>query len=120
MAFTNNSKKSIRVYTKLDAVELTTKLATLIGFILFEVLLNSIQHAFTRKTNGIISIVMVPCGKKQVLLEVSDNGKGIESTCENGIGTELIELLAQQLRATVKRISSPRGTTVKLQVPLGQ
>lgn len=74
LKFRSDSKTSIRLHTKLEAVELTTNQATLIGFILYEILHNSLQHAFIQQNRGMVSILMVPCGKNRYYWRLTTTG----------------------------------------------
>ena len=51
-------------------------------------------------------------------LSVSDNGEGfVEAGADEihiGLGTSIVEALAQQLHAKVRKIGSPTGTTVSI------
>jgi chemotaxis protein methyltransferase CheR len=51
-------------------------------------------------------------------LSISDNGSGTQETSDEpphtGLGTSIVEALAQQLEATVQRTSGAQGTTVTI------
>lgn len=85
-----------------------------IGLITTELIVNALKHAFP-KGEGQITVSYESKGKNWKL-SVGDDGVGLEATSANGVGlgTSIIESLANQLNATIDRISSERGTVVSV------
>jgi two-component sensor histidine kinase len=82
--------------------------------IVSELITNASRHAFTSRA-GRVSVA-VECMAGQVLCSVSDDG----STATNpkrGLGTELIDALAEELDGYVDRLHEASGTTVTLRFP---
>lgn len=88
--------------------------AIALGLITTELVINSLKHAFP-KGEGQVTVTYEKIGKKWKL-SVGDDGVGLEATTPNkdGLGTSVIESLAQQLDAQVERVSTKRGTVVSI------
>ncbi len=89
-----------------EKISLTLDIAVPMGLIINELVTNAIKYAFSGEhKNQIIGIKMYENSESQVILEVYDNGKGIEDdTLKDGFGFELVQFLATyQLKGQVKR-----------------
>ena len=103
----------------LDHLDLDVDSAIPIGLIVNELLTNSFKHAFPDGMNGKIEITFEKMKNDKILLEVADNGIGLKELDENdeqstGFGTQLIELLIDQLDGSVM-ISNGVGTKVRIE-----
>lgn len=100
---------------RISNVSLQEKKAVALGLFLFEALGNALKHAFVANQPGSISILLMPCGIGECLVEISDNGQGYDQNQQaKGIGNALLAALTQQLGGTIKTMCSGQGTTVKL------
>ena len=82
-----------------------------LALILNELITNSIKHAFEGRSDNKISVSFKKNDDNRYVLEYSDNGRWKEKKVKtNGFGLELIELLADQLDGTTKRVSTEDGT----------
>lgn len=89
-----------------------------IGLILTELVMNSLKHAFSSKTkDGQITVTYDVSGT-DFKLSVADNGvgkpDGVFAQPKSGLGTGIVNALAQQLNAQVQTLSGSRGTTVSI------
>lgn len=93
-------------------LELNVDLAIPIGLIVNELVSNSLKYAFPNQEKGTIKVSLYENGEI-LLLEVADNGVGIQSdlvTQGTGFGSELISLLTRQLDGKMTLIKSPGAT----------
>jgi PAS domain S-box-containing protein len=90
------------------------------GLILTELLSNALKHAFPPGKQGEIEIVIFSCSPGMLTLEVRDNGVGIPADIDfretKTLGIQLIRLLTQQVKGTIK-INRSKGTTVTITFP---
>lgn len=88
-----------------DSIKITLEKAVPIGLIINEILTNSVKYAFdSDMQNKTINVKMYQDNKDSFILEVCDNGKGIDiENLEQGFGFILIQTLAvHQLKGTVE------------------
>jgi two-component sensor histidine kinase len=92
--------------------------AVSLGLIVTELVMNALKYAFPQDTKRAEVVVGYEANNSDWRLTVSDNGKGLPKRRRGqtitGLGTHLIEALAQQLDAQVKIDSSRAGTTVSV------
>lgn len=99
-----------------DQGSISSREAVSIGLIVTELILNALKHAFpNNKTDRQIMVGFSVIGNNWKL-SVADNGigapVGVFAQKKSGLGTSIINALAQQLEARVDVSSSPQGTTV--------
>ena len=95
----------------------TSSEAVSLGLIVTELVINALKHAFPRGTCEGQILVKYDAGKPGWRLSVSDDGEGVGEAgadVHTGLGTSIIEALAQQLTAKVQRFAGPTGTTVSI------
>jgi chemotaxis protein methyltransferase CheR len=90
--------------------------AVSIGLIVTECVINAYKHAFRPgKMDGRIVVAYEPTGVAWKL-SIADNGMGIAIPVflgtKAGLGTSIVNALAQQLHAQVDVVSGESGTTV--------
>ena len=103
----------------LDEVQMDVDSAIPLGLIVNELLTNSFKHAFPNNKEGMVKIVFQEIEKKRFLLEIIDNGIGINDfdtkNDENtGFGSLLIDLLVKQLDGSMT-IFNEFGTRVSME-----
>ncbi len=93
----------------------SSDMAVSLGLITTELVINALKHAFPEGQSGTITVTYA-ANKKGWTLSVGDNGVGEsahkKSKPRRGLGTSIVGALANQLHATIRTKSSPRGTTV--------
>ncbi len=89
-----------------------------IGLITTELVINALKHAFP-KGEGQITVTYESEGPAWKL-SIGDDGVGLSATqtaSREGLGTSIVESLADQLDADVRRKSTPRGTVISITHP---
>jgi chemotaxis protein methyltransferase CheR len=88
-----------------------------LGLITTELVMNSLKHAFSGGEGQIT--VTYESKKPAWKLSIGDDGVGLSATAARGegLGTSIIESLANQLDADVSRVSTDRGTVVSISHP---
>jgi two-component sensor histidine kinase len=99
-----------------DAGTVTSREAVSLGLIVTELILNALKHAFTDdRTDREIAIGFAVAGTNW-RLSVADNGIGapigVFAQPKSGLGTSIVNALAQQLEARVDVTSGSQGTSV--------
>jgi two-component sensor histidine kinase len=96
--------------------EVSSTQAVSIGLIVTELVINALKHAFPGPNRESEVVVSFTVEGGNWTLTVSDNGigktSGPPSSKAGGLGTSLVQALAQQLEAQVGVVSSRLGTTV--------
>ncbi len=112
-----NEAHRIKVTCEMAPVELDVDTAVPIGLIANELLTNALKYAFMRDQKGEIQISLTTIKDTgELLFQVKDNGVGKQnngSTKGTGFGTELVNLLVQQLNGRLT-VDSQQGTTVNI------
>jgi two-component sensor histidine kinase len=102
-----------------DAGRVTAREAVSLGLIVTELILNALKHAFAddRTDHRDIAVGFAVAGTNWKL-SVVDNGIGapigVFAQAKTGLGTSIINALAQQLEARVDVVSGPHGTSVSV------
>jgi two-component sensor histidine kinase len=97
---------------------LNARQAESIGLIATELVMNALKHAFPNQNiKGRINVAYDVDGTNWKL-SVSDNGigrpVGVFAQKKTGLGTSIVEALAQNLNAKVDTLSGPDGTIVSV------
>jgi len=114
------NKSEIQVEVNAKNVLLDVETVIPIGFIVNELVTNSLKHAKPDKENLNISISMINKNDFYKLI-VCDNGKGIPKDKFTGkneetFGQRLIRTLVQKLKATM-HIDNTKGTEISFEIP---
>lgn len=107
-----SAEKDIQLHSDLNKVYLRTNKAMTVGLIVNELLINAIQHAFSDRESGDIHLCLKQPESQQVLIRVSDNGKGIEGPAAetreiSSRGTFIIQALTKKLKGALTSESNP-------------
>jgi chemotaxis protein methyltransferase CheR len=90
--------------------------AVSLGLIVTELVINALKHAFPDHKRAGQVVVSYAVDGGNWTLSVSDNGVGQadlrDGSKAGGLGTSLVQALAQQLEARVEGVSTSEGTTV--------
>lgn len=106
----------VRIDESIVSRNVSGDVAVPIALFVAEVLTNTFKHAFPPGSHGLISLNLSPAGDGSLHLSVADNGTGFDNITEGGgLGSRLIDLLAQQINGSATTCSVPgQGTRVEL------
>lgn len=105
-----NSNIALNLESNIEKLDMKTVVT--FGLLLNELLSNSIKHAFTNESTGEIKISLNKINDHEIHFEYQDSGKWIENN-NKGFGTELIQILTEQLEGDCKRTGSSYTFTLK-------
>ncbi len=111
---TFNVGERISVMLPMPPLELDVDSAVPIGLITNELLTNAIKYAFADNKPGEIQISLTATDSDELVFRLSDNGIGRQNnngTKGTGFGTELVNLLVQQLEGKLT-LGAGNGTTI--------
>ena len=109
--------KNISFSLQIEAPPLTIEIAIPLGLITTELVTNSLKHAFSPGQTGEI-LVSLRKEENNLVLKVSDNGKGLPEEIPEKFGLEIVRLLTAQLSGTFKMQSrSGKGTEAEVIFP---
>ena len=107
----------IEVTGNVSGARLATDRAVSLSLLVTELVSNAIEHAFTGRQHGRITVDLA-AHDGAVTLVVADDGIGFDPTGEHdGTGINLAELLARQLGATMRFEPADPGTRVTIHLP---
>lgn len=113
-----NKNKSIKLELSLEDIPLDVNISIPLGLILNELVVNSLKHAFREDTLGTIKISLNRKEDDYIVLEVSDNGKGLPESFDinyiNSLGFEIVNTLVRQIAGELN-IKSENGTHIKIE-----
>jgi len=112
--------RALTLEVRADHATVTSQEATSLGLIVTELVINCLKHAFPNERSGIVRVVY-KVGSAAWTLSVSDNGIGmpVEGIVrKSGLGTHLVEALANQLEAHVTTTDNEPGTRVEMSGPV--
>ncbi|HHC80692.1 MAG TPA: histidine kinase [Flavobacteriia bacterium] len=115
------AEEQINVKCNMKPIELDVDTAVPIGLIVNELLTNILKYAFPDNKKGTITITLEKKDRNTLLLQVADNGVGIQEGVirGTGFGTQLISLLTQQLNGKMKtKTNKNKGTQISFEFPL--
>ena len=110
----DHDQLSLRVDCDDSAVDADISIS--LGLIVTELVINSLKHAFPGGRQGIITVSYKAHGPNWILA-VADDGVGMPTDAASatpGLGTSIVEALANQLNARVRVNSGHPGTTVSV------
>lgn len=110
--------RPITVKVQAEIGETDSSSAVSIGLIVTELVINALKHAFTHDELAGQIVVAYQVAGEAWRLSVSDSGNGktpdIVAGSKPGLGTSIVEALANQLDARVEITSGKRGTQVSI------
>lgn len=108
--------KDISLLVDMDKISLKASVALTVGLIVNEVLVHMYRDAFELVDIGKISLAVKKDESNCVLINISDDGKGLkdllDGSVEDSLGSVIIKTLAQKLGATLTQRANEDGGTV--------
>jgi two-component sensor histidine kinase len=110
----------IRFLLQIEKIDMDVAQAVPVGLILNEAITNAIKYAFPANQEGTITVSMNYAADNNLLLVVSDNGRGLPAgfdiTKIRSLGMGLMQGLTRQLNGTFK-ITNNDGLQITIQFP---
>lgn len=108
--------ENIQIETNInDTLNIDIKKATPIILIINEFVINSFKYAFENTKNPLINIEFKE-DNEQFILNLSDNGKGLNAPIDDKNNLRIIRLLTQQLDANIE-IKNNNGLQINITLP---
>jgi two-component sensor histidine kinase len=111
--------KRIELRMNIDSISLKPDTALPLGFIMSELLSNSIKHGFQHKTRGEISISLIQQLSDERELVIRDNGAGLPKDFNmedlDSLGLKLVQTYVSQIGGHLKVIDNDEGATFKVE-----
>lgn len=106
------------IKTEIARISVSSQTAVSIGLIVTELVINALKHAFPASQTGCAIHVSYEINGSDWKLRVSDNGASAQTAswppAKVGLGTTIVNALAEQLDARVDIVSGPSGTSVSV------
>jgi two-component sensor histidine kinase len=110
--------RPVAVRVLAEPITLPADRAVPIGLIVNELVTNAFKYAFPAAREGTVTVRIEQRSSTELSLEVSDNGIGCPDEVKEGLGSNLVRLLVQQLGGTLRREQSNPGCRVTIVLPL--
>ncbi len=105
----------VMVRSTVDKTVLPEKKALPLAFIVNELVTNSLKYAFPDGRNGVIEVDLKKDG--EIVVAVRDDGIGRDPNAEAGVGTRLIDVMVDQLGASIHYENANPGCRVTVRIP---
>lgn len=110
----------VRFDLQMEKIDLDVAQAVPVGLILNEAITNAIKYAFSDNRGGTITVSMRHAADNNLLLVVSDNGRGLPEDFDlskiKSLGMSLMQGLTRQLNG-IFRITNNDGLQITIQFP---
>ena len=111
--------KNATINIDIPDIELGIDTAIPLGLLINEAVSNSLKYAFVENDNGQIDITLKKESAQNTYnLHISDNGIGFSEKLDfrttKSLGLKLIHTLARQLKGSVKRLNTEKGTNYSI------
>ena len=119
-----DGRQGVRSNVVVEEITVPAEVASRVGLLLSEALTNAFKHAFTGREAGLVETHLKLLSNEVVRLQVADDGVGMPDGQEwpdtSGLGGRIVLSLLRGLRARYSVDSSATGTTVTIDIPLGE
>ena len=117
--------RGIAVTVEAEPVRVPTDRAIALSLVVNELVTNAFKHAFPEGRGGTVRVALRREGTDRIALEVADDGTGTgggglwgDVVASGGLGQRLVDALARQLGAEMRRDDDGAGFGVRLVSPL--
>ncbi len=109
--------EAVTIHTDTDDAACSIELATPLGLIANELVVNALKHAFPDGREGTVTVLLRKNGDR-LSMTVADDGVGCAGSLpKGGIGTTLVDALVRQVGGTIS-FDVQAGCTATVSVPL--
>jgi PAS domain S-box-containing protein len=119
-----DGRQGVRINVLAEEVAVGADVAGRVGLLLSEALTNAFRHAFAGRDIGMVETRLQRLSNDVVRLQIADDGigmpKGQDWPQPEGLGGRIVLALLRGLRARHSIDSSATGTTVTIDIPLGE
>jgi PAS domain S-box-containing protein len=105
----NSGSDKIEIIYDIDDLDLVSDSAVYLGLLINEIVSNSFKHAFPGNVYGHITIKLKQLSENDYLLIIKDDGIGLPENRKTGLGTQLINVISEQLEGTIE-VNGTNGT----------
>ncbi|HET7838455.1 MAG TPA: histidine kinase dimerization/phosphoacceptor domain -containing protein [Rectinemataceae bacterium] len=124
LALADHLGKATRIIVEADGIELPLERALPCGLLVNELVTNALKHAFAGKPSGRVRVSLSRSGDMYILV-VSDDGVGMSQSSNRlgeagreGLGSQLVPGLADQLKGRLEIETGQEGTTARISFPV--
>ena len=110
--------RPISVEVAAERVALRVESAVPVGLIVNELVTNALKYAFPDGRGGTIDVGFKMTDPETAEIVVHDDGIGCPATARDGLGTQIVRLLAKQMKGTVTREGGHQGCRAVVRVQL--
>lgn len=118
-----DGRQGVRVNVSAEELIVPAEIAGRVGLLLSEALTNAFKHAFDGRDTGLVETRLQRLSNDTVRLQVLDDGVGMPDGQEwpetDSLGGRIVLSLLRGLHARYSVDSSATGTTVTIDIPLG-
>lgn len=101
--------RDVSVRVEAEPVNLTIKNAIPVGLIVNELVTNSLKYAFPEGRSGTVEIGFKMADPGTAEIVVQDNGIGCPDTAREGSGSQIVRMMARQMKGTFARERAEQG-----------
>lgn len=116
-------RSGVRLNLQLEPIDTPIEIASRVGLVVSELLVNAFEHAFDRIETGLVEVRMSQLSGGGLRLTVSDDGLGIPSTMQwpspTTVGGRMVTGLIEGLEGTMQLGRGAAGSYITIDVPAG-
>lgn len=116
-------RSGVRLNLQLEPIDVPMEIASRVGLVASELLVNAFEHAFDRIETGLVEVRMSQLSGGGLRLTVSDDGVGIPSTMQwpsaTTVGGRMVTGLIEGLEGTMQLGRGAAGSYITIDVPAG-
>lgn len=101
--------RAVSVKVEAEPVNVTIRNAIPIGLIVNELVTNSLKYAFPEGRSGTVEVGFEMADTETAVIVVHDDGIGCPESPREGTGSQIVRLMARQMKGTVAREPAGRG-----------
>jgi two-component sensor histidine kinase len=109
--------RPITVAVQVEPIDVAADKALSLGLIVNELVTNALKYAFEGQAIGRVQVALIR-NDDYLELSISDNGKGCPEGSADGLGTQLVGLLVEQLGGKLLRQNLKTGCQVSVRLPV--